>query len=328
VVTVLAATPVTATFTLLTYTVSVTKAGTGGGTVTSDVGGINCGTTCSANLNYGTHATLTAIADGNSTFMGWSGGGCSGTGTCMVTISGDTPVTATFNAVVTAPMPILHWTLDADGTNSGSASGYALTFNGSVSFVTGKVGNGAAQFNSGSYGVVQGSARAVLSTSAQYTIGFWINASSSPNTANSFFDFNNRTTAPYGGIQLAYFTVTQFSLCVATTTDPYLGGSCAVINAPAANAWHHVIMRYAGTGTGAGQGAGVDVYIDDVLVHTTANDSSNDPVFSQGISDTLSIGTGGITLDDVRVYNSVFTVANQCTQIVGGTWSGSTCTLP
>ena len=31
------------------------------------------------------------------------------------------------------------------------------------------------------------------------------------------------------------------------------------------SAWHHVIIRYAGTGTGTGQGAGVDVYYDDVL---------------------------------------------------------------
>ena len=36
----------------------------------------------------------------------------------------------------------------------------------------------------------------------------------------------------------------------------------------------------------------------------------------------------GLALDDVRVYNSVFTPANQCTQIIGGTWSGSSWTLP
>jgi hypothetical protein len=72
----------------------------------------------------------------------------------------------------------------------------------------------------------------------------------------------------------------------------------------------------------------VQVYEDNVLVKTVSNDASNNPVFNQGISDTLYIGTGGITLDDVRIYNSAFTLANQCTQIIGGTWTGSACTLP
>ena len=65
-----------------------------------------------------------------------------------------------------------------------------------------------------------------------------------------------------------------------------------------------------------------------MLAFTQANDASNNPVFNPGISDVLYIGTGGLMLDDVRVYNSVFTVANQCTQIIGGAWNGSACTLP
>ena len=41
---------------------------------------------------------LTATADPGSTFAGWSGGGCSGTATCTVTMNSDTAVTATFTA--------------------------------------------------------------------------------------------------------------------------------------------------------------------------------------------------------------------------------------
>jgi len=40
--------------------------------------------------------TLTAQADVGSSFGGWSGGGCSGTGTCIVTLGASTGVTATF----------------------------------------------------------------------------------------------------------------------------------------------------------------------------------------------------------------------------------------
>jgi beta-lactam-binding protein with PASTA domain len=40
--------------------------------------------------------TLTATAAVGSSFAGWSGGGCSGTGGCTVKLDADTSVTATF----------------------------------------------------------------------------------------------------------------------------------------------------------------------------------------------------------------------------------------
>jgi Divergent InlB B-repeat domain len=78
----------------------VTENGTGSGTVTSSPGGISCPTTCSAQYTKGTMVTLTPTPHSGSVFAGWSGGGCSGTGTCTVTMNADTSVTATFN---TAP---------------------------------------------------------------------------------------------------------------------------------------------------------------------------------------------------------------------------------
>jgi Divergent InlB B-repeat domain len=77
-------------------TLTVVKAGTGGGTVTSLPAGINCGGTCSAQYDFGTSVTLSAAPDTASTFVGWSGGGCGGTGTCTVVMNADTTVTATF----------------------------------------------------------------------------------------------------------------------------------------------------------------------------------------------------------------------------------------
>ena len=66
------------------------------GTVTSNPSGINCGSTCSANYDSGTSVTLTASPNSGYTFTGWSGGGCSGTGTCTVTMTAATSVTAYF----------------------------------------------------------------------------------------------------------------------------------------------------------------------------------------------------------------------------------------
>ena len=95
-VTIDAAKSVTATFTLNVYTLTVGKAGTGSGTVTSSPAGISCGATCSQNLTFGTMVTLTAAAAPGSTFIGW-GGACSGTAACSVTVDAAKSVTATFD---------------------------------------------------------------------------------------------------------------------------------------------------------------------------------------------------------------------------------------
>ncbi|MDX2091336.1 MAG: hypothetical protein SFX73_25985 [Kofleriaceae bacterium] len=96
-----AARSVTATFTLNKYTLTVTKAGTGAGTVASSPSGIsNCGGTsgtvdCAEDYDYNTSVTLTPTAGSGARFAGWSGA-CTGTGTCTVAMSTARAVTATF----------------------------------------------------------------------------------------------------------------------------------------------------------------------------------------------------------------------------------------
>ena len=75
---------------------TIAKPGSGSGKVTSIAPGIDCGATCSAGFGKGTQVNLFATADAGSTFTGWSGEGCSGTGTCRVTMSGDITVAAAF----------------------------------------------------------------------------------------------------------------------------------------------------------------------------------------------------------------------------------------
>jgi hypothetical protein len=81
-------------------TLSVIGTGSGSGSVTSLDGAINCPPTCSSLYATGTMVTLTAIAAttplaNDSVFTGW-GGACSGTGTCVVTMSGPQQVSANF----------------------------------------------------------------------------------------------------------------------------------------------------------------------------------------------------------------------------------------
>ena len=53
---------------------------------------------CAPALEGGTDLQLVGVADGGSHFVGWSGGGCSGTGECDRTLDGDMAVTAMFAA--------------------------------------------------------------------------------------------------------------------------------------------------------------------------------------------------------------------------------------
>ena len=93
---------VTATFNLVPETLSIAKAGTGSGSVSSSPAGVDCGGSCSAQFDYGTSVTLNQTPSSGSTFGGWSGA-CSGTGACTVSMDQARSVTATFNAT---PPPI------------------------------------------------------------------------------------------------------------------------------------------------------------------------------------------------------------------------------
>jgi Divergent InlB B-repeat domain/Beta-propeller repeat len=89
---------VTATFTPTQAKLSVTVVGTG--SVASTPAGISCPGTCSASFQTGTKVTLTATPGTDFAFAGWTGGGCSGTAPCVITLTSDQSVTATFKSTV------------------------------------------------------------------------------------------------------------------------------------------------------------------------------------------------------------------------------------
>jgi hypothetical protein len=82
-------------------TLTVTKSGTGIGTVTSSPAGINCGSTCSYQFIFGTNVTLTATPDSGSAFGGWSGDVTDSSSTIIVTMDSNKSVTSTFNVLYT-----------------------------------------------------------------------------------------------------------------------------------------------------------------------------------------------------------------------------------
>jgi hypothetical protein len=95
---------------------TVSKAGTGDGQVSSSPAGISCGATCQASFDDGSSLTLTATPDAASVFTGWSGCSSSGPNTCTVTLSQAQTVIATF----ASNTPTL--TISEQGAGSGTVS--------------------------------------------------------------------------------------------------------------------------------------------------------------------------------------------------------------
>lgn len=118
---------------IATYTLSVSAAGAGNGTVSSNVGGINCnavaGTTsgtCAANFTSNALVTLSYNPSPGHVFSGWSGA-CGGNGSCQVSMTQAKSVTATF-----APQVASHL---LSVTSAGSGNGTVVATLGGVNCV-------------------------------------------------------------------------------------------------------------------------------------------------------------------------------------------------
>ena len=124
VVSMTAAKSVTATFALASattqYLLTVTKAGTGSGTIASSPTGIGCGaSSCGGNFDSGATVTLIATPDTGSSFSGWSGNAaCSGTGTCVVVMSAAQNVTATYATTTSSSTQQYTLSVALSGTGS------------------------------------------------------------------------------------------------------------------------------------------------------------------------------------------------------------------
>jgi hypothetical protein len=94
---------------------SVEKYGGGDGSIKSEPVGIDCGLFCSAGFLNGTVVTLTAVPQTGSYFFGWVGGGCSGAGTCSITMDQAKGVRAVFYSNT-------FYTLSVSKTGTGSGT--------------------------------------------------------------------------------------------------------------------------------------------------------------------------------------------------------------
>ncbi|WP_291142254.1 hypothetical protein [Hydrogenophaga sp.] len=101
----------------------------GGGRVTSQPAGINCGATCAAQYASGTAVSLTAAPDAGQTFTGW-GGACAGASTtCSVSLTQDRNVLASFAAITATPTWGMAELVEASNDFNVTASGLVYQVN-------------------------------------------------------------------------------------------------------------------------------------------------------------------------------------------------------
>ena len=118
------------------YSLTVSRVGTGSGTVTSNPAGISCGTDCSESYASGTVVTVTATPAAGSVFAGWSGTGCaSGT----VTLNASTACTATFNLAAPPSSYTLTVVTSGGGTVASNPAGISCGTDCSESYASGTV---------------------------------------------------------------------------------------------------------------------------------------------------------------------------------------------
>ncbi len=105
----------TTTVKALLFTLTVSKSGLGGGTVSSAPAGIDCGATCSFSFALGTSVTLTPTANAGSAFGRWSGD-CTGSGACVINMTADRTVDARFTLTNTGTTSLTSSVLPASRT--------------------------------------------------------------------------------------------------------------------------------------------------------------------------------------------------------------------
>ena len=309
-------------------TLTVTKAGTGTGTVTSAPAGINCGATCAAPFASGTQVTLTAAPTTGSTFTGW-GAPCSGTGTCVVTLTAATTVTATFTLSTTNFALTVTEAGTGTGTVMSTPAGIACQPTCIANFASGQVVALSATAAAGSTfagwsgaGCSGTAGCSVTMTAAQaVTATFTKSATNVALTVTETGTGTGTVTSTPAGIA-----------CQPTCVANFASGQVVALTATAAAG-----STFAGW-TGAGPCEGTEVCMFDITVATsvTANFTKNVTNVTLTVAET-GTGTGTVTSAPAGIacqptcsasFASGQAVALTATAAAGSTfagWSGAGC---
>jgi len=119
------------------FELSVQAAGAGGGTISSNPAGINCGTACSASFANGAQVMLTETAAANSSFAGWTGNCTGSNSSCTLTLSASQQVTASFDTIQSTAVLTVSKSGTGTGTITSNPSGINCAPTCTASFASG-----------------------------------------------------------------------------------------------------------------------------------------------------------------------------------------------
>jgi hypothetical protein len=231
-------------------------------------------------------------------------------------------------------LPLLWYPLDGDVKNAGSLGAAYDGVPTDLVWVPGNIRQGA---EVGVGWIDLPGTREVLSGAPVLTIALWLQADFTPYgqpfmSCRSLDDgFDTQYRAHDGGQHGMKIAVCVDSDTPSDTTDnDPTSFKCGYFDVPDAG-WHHILYRY--VSTGPNNHTSLDIYLDG---NHTARWPMGKVLFGSSVDD-ITLGRGHYTdmpgpshhqLDDVRIYDKVFSEQEQCTQIVGGSWSNGTCQLP
>jgi len=302
------------------YSLVISKTGTGTGTVTSSPTGISCGTDCSKNYKSGTQVTLTPTASSGSTFVGWSGGGCSGTGTCTVTTDAAKMVYATFNLTTSTAPSISAFTINNEAS---SATSRTVTLNNTATgSPTQYMASESSSFNGTSWQTYSTAPSFTLSSgNATKTVYFKVKNSTGESTAVSDSIALNEGTTQYtltvtkSGTGSGTVSATGLSCGGSTCTGSYSQGTSVTLSASASSG-----STFAGWSGGGCSGTGTCTATMNVATTITATfNSDSTPTVSSISPTTFSSST--------TPYSPVITVYGTSLDQIASvkySWTGAT----
>lgn len=216
---------------------------------------------------------------------------------------------------------ILYYPFNGDAKNYGAlGSVHDGQVTGKVAYESTPFGMGAA-FD-GNSAITLPNTRAPLGSSEQYTIGFWYYHQGE---SGRLFDNWDKDGCVFSLISIVGAPQAIRVGCGANGSNEYVEESGFK-----PDAWIHVGLQYKAGAQGDGNGAPVDVYIGGRYFKTIPNTDKGD-VFGaeQALHTVLGANTSAI-IDELRIYNQVFSQAEYCTEVTGGTWvSGNDyCDVP
>jgi hypothetical protein len=291
---------------------TLTVSEVGSGTVTSSPSGIDCAAgagSCSTTFATGTPVTLTASASADFIFAGWSGGGCAGIGTCVVTMSAAESVTATFNAT-------LKVTENGTGTGQVTSSPAGINCSASsnkcsASFAVGASITLTASASAGSS--FSGWSGGACSNSDTKKCDVTLSAGTTVNATFAKIPSFMLTVAPGGNGSGTVTSAPSGINCGSTCTASFQSGTQVTLTAAAASG-----STFAGWSGGGCSG------IDGCAVTLTAN-TSVVPTFVQDSTTNIALAAAVLPLS--RSVEVGATATAFATMINAGPGTASTCTI-